>query len=85
MKNNIIFTKLSEDSKEYWINRVVACKLQQYVNMYTKMRKIGITPLEILSLRGLPMNYNDIRTKLEKGEIIINEIDNNECEIIEKC
>lgn len=83
MKEHVNFKKLSEEEKEYYTKRVVAVKLQQYIQMFIKMRKAGLTPLEVLDLRGLPLNKEQIKEALENQKILISILDKNNLEIIE--
>ena len=82
MKEYINYDKLEDKDKEYYLDRVVSMKLQEYIRMYTKMKKAGLTALEIIKLRGLPLSYKDIEEMLVSRRIVIRVIDSENIEII---
>lgn len=82
MKEYINYDKLEDKDKEYYLDRVVSAKLQEYIRMYTKMKKAGLTALEIIKLRGLPLSYKDIEEMLGSRRIVIRVIDSENIEII---
>lgn len=69
MKEMINYNKLSNEDKKEFLDLAVSCELQVYVKMYDKLKRAGITDLEILKLRGLPDGYKDVENKLCSGKI----------------
>ena len=83
MNNYITFSKLNEEEQNYWLDRVVVMKLQQYIRNFIKITKAGVTPLEAVQLRGLPLTKDEVKERLMSGKMIINSLDNNTMEVIE--
>ena len=83
MSNYITFSKLTDEEQNYWLDRVVVMKLQHYIRNFIKMTKAGVTPLEVVQLRGLPLTKDEIKERLISGKIIINSLDDDTTEIIE--
>lgn len=83
MNNYIKFKDLDEEQQNYWLDRVVVMKLQHYIRNFIKMTKAGVTPLEVVQLRGLPLTKDDIKERLLDGRLIVNSMDDNTMEVIE--
>lgn len=50
--------------------------------MYNKLKRAGVTDLEILKLRGMPLTYDEVNSMLELGKILIRLLDNNCIKVI---
>lgn len=82
MKSYIDYNKLEDSDKEFYLDRAVSAKLQEYIRMYNRMRDAGVTALEIIKLRGLPLSYKETEEMLESRKIVIRVIDSENMEII---
>lgn len=82
MKEYIDYNKLEDNDKGYYLDRVVSAKLQEYIKMYTRMKNAGLTTLEIIKLRGLPLSYDEVKEMLDSKKIVVSLVDKDNMEII---
>lgn len=82
MKEFIKYNELDDSERKYYLDRAVSMKLQEYMRMYTKLKKAGVTDLEILKLRGMPLTYDEVNSMLESGDFLIRLLDNNCIEMV---
>lgn len=82
MKEFIKYNELDDSKRKYYLDRAVSMKLQEYIRMYTKLKRAGVTDLEILKLRGMPLTYDEVSNMLESGKILIRLLDDNCIEMV---
>lgn len=82
MKEFIKYNELDDSERKYYLDRAVSMKLQEYIRMYNKLKRAGITDLEILKLRGMPLTYDEVNSMLELGKILIRLLDNDCIEMV---
>ena len=82
MKEFIKYNELDDSERKYYLDRAVSMKLQEYIRMYTKLKRAGVTDLEILRLRGMPLTYDEVNSMLELSKILIRLLDNDCIEMV---
>jgi hypothetical protein len=82
MKEFIKYNELDDSERKYYLDRAVSMKLQEYIRMYNKLKRAGVTDLEILKLRGMPLTYDEVNSMLELGKILIRLLDNDCIEMV---
>lgn len=83
MDKEIRFNEQSEEMQDFITTRITAAIAHSYVTMFNRLKRAGLTPVEIIKLKGTPANITQVKEKLQKGTILIKNMDKNTLEFTE--